>query len=773
MASESGCSCSVETVAVIDANNNLGMNLYQLLAKEGKNTFFSPFSLSAALTMFFCGSEKETSKEIRLAIGYQLGNITEDNIKSAFQQLLSTLEKTPDNYVLNYANSVLSQKGFAVKEEYKWVLQEFFRALILEVDFVIESEKVISHINDWVKNKTNHMIPKLVDSLDPSTVMVILNAVYFKGTWSHKFNEMLTYRQNFYNKGMEDNMKLVDMMHITESFLYSERESFKALQLPYKGDEIAMLILLPKSRNGLKELEKQLSADFFKDLKREMLLKEVDVALPKFRLEYSKSMKETFQELGIRRLFECGAELNRISDAPDLMVSQIIHKAVIVVNEEGTEAAAATLVNVVGFSLTFNPEFIVDHPFAFVIYDTKCDLILFMGKVEELPIESIFTSENDAMAVAQANNHLSVNLYRVLSKEDGNVFFSPFSLSTTLAMLFCGSKSNTSEEMREVLGYELANIPDENIKSSFQQLLSLLQKTPDNYILSYANSLLSQKDFNVKEEYKTILEESFKALLMEVDFVHESQKVVSQINDWVKDKTNNMIPQLLDSLDPATVLVILNAVYFKGNWLNKFNEKATFLQYFYNKGIEDNAVQVDMMHLKESFPYFENESYKAVQLPYKGEEIAMLILLPNSRNGLEEVENKLSSNFIQDFKQNMRKTKIELALPKFRLEYSKSMKNAFQELGMKRVFECGADLSGINDSKQLSVSEIIHKAVVVVNEEGSEAAAATAVCVMLCSLSFDPEVIVDHPFAFVIYDTRSDLILFMGRIEELEEVVYK
>ncbi|KFM58371.1 putative serpin-like protein, partial [Stegodyphus mimosarum] len=360
------------------------MNVYKLLAKEEKNTFFSPFSLSTALAMVFCGSENETAKEIRLAIGYNVENITGDNIKSGFQQLLSTLEKASDNYVLNYANSLLSQKGFAVKEEYKLVLRESFRALLMEMDFVGESEKVINHINEWVKNKTNHMIPQLVDFLDPSTVMVILNAVYFKGTWSHKFNEKLTFRQNFYNKGTESSMKLVDMMHIKESFLYSEKGSFKALQLPYHGEEIAMLLLLPNSRNGLKELEKQLSADFFKDLKCEMLLTEVDVALPKFRLEYSKSMKEIFQELGIRRLFECGAELGGISDYKELMVSEVIHKAVIIVNEEGTEAAAATFVGFMRCSLTFNPEFIVDHPFAFVIYNTKCDLIIFMGKVEEL-----------------------------------------------------------------------------------------------------------------------------------------------------------------------------------------------------------------------------------------------------------------------------------------------------------------------------------------------------------------------------------------------------
>ncbi|GFX55582.1 uncharacterized serpin-like protein TK1782 [Trichonephila clavipes] len=375
--------------------------------------------------------------------------------------------------------------------------------------------------------------------------------------------------------------------------------------------------------------------------------------------------------------------------------------------------------------------------------------------------------EVENLAVAEANNHLGIHLYKLLAKEDRNIFFSPFSISTALAMLFCGAHNETAEEMRNVLGYEIANIKDEELKSCFQKLVHSLENHPDSYTLVSANALVSHKEFLVKGDYKSLLLEYFKAHIQEVDFANENEKAVKQINEWVNEKTQNMIPELLDSLDPATVLVILNAVYFKGFWLHKFNEKHTFLQYFYNNGDEDNYEQVDMMHLKENFLYVEKESYKALELPYKGEDISMLILLPNSKDGLSNLENSLNSTFIQDLKQGMRKRKVEVALPKFRLEYSKSLKQQFQSLGMNKIFNAGAHLDGINDSKQLLVSEIVHKAVLIVNEDGSEAAAATAAVIMLCSLSMDPEFIVDHPFLFIIYNSKNSLIYFMGRVDEL------
>ncbi|CAL1301183.1 unnamed protein product [Larinioides sclopetarius] len=370
-------------------------------------------------------------------------------------------------------------------------------------------------------------------------------------------------------------------------------------------------------------------------------------------------------------------------------------------------------------------------------------------------------------SVAEASNHLGINLYKLLAKENTNVFFSPFSISTALAMLFCGTEDETAEEMRKVLGYEVANIKDEELKLCFQKLLEALDSNQESYTLNYANTVLSHKEFSVKEEYKSLLEAFFKALFQETDFINESEKAVKLVNEWVNEKTNNMIPKLLDSLDPSTVMIILNAVYFKGLWLHPFDERSTFLQYFYNKGDKEEYKQIDMMHLKEKFPYVEKESYKALELPYKGDDISMLILLPNSIDGLSELENSLSSTFIQDIKQSMLKRKVEVALPKFKLEYSKSLKEKFQSLGLNRVFNRGAHLNGINDSGELLVSEIIHKAVLVVNEEGSEAAAVTAVMVMMCALAFDPEFIVDHPFMFVIYNNKNNLILFMGRVDEL------
>ncbi|XP_035222889.1 serpin B6-like [Stegodyphus dumicola] len=386
----------------------------------------------------------------------------------------------------------------------------------------------------------------------------------------------------------------------------------------------------------------------------------------------------------------------------------------------------------------------------------------------EMCAESICLPAAELSSLTQANNYLAVNLYKLLAKDGENIFFSPFSLSTALAMLFCAARNETSLEIRRVLGYEIANITDVSLVSAFQQLLSALEKTPDDYVISFANSLLSQKNFAIKDDYKLTLKETFKALMMEADFVSESEKIVNHINEWVKSKTNNMISQLLDSLDLSTVLIILNAVYFKGTWLNQFKKRLTRIQSFYSKGIKNNAKQVNMMHLTESFLYLEKESFRALLLPYKGEELAMLVLLPNSINGLEELENQLSSNFIQDIKREMCKRKVKVAFPKFQLNYTKSMKESFQSLGLERVFKDCADLSGMSDSKQLKVSEIIHKAVVVVNEEGTEAAAATAVAINCYSLSFDPQFIVDHPFTFVIYNTISNLIMFMGRVEDLE-----
>ncbi|GBM96515.1 Serpin B6 [Araneus ventricosus] len=373
---------AASTLALADANNYLGLNLYKVLSKGEGNIFFSPFSLSCALAMLFCGTREETAKEMRTVLGYEIAQIKDEDIKSYFQELLHEIEKNPDSYTLTSANSLLCQKGFLLKEEYKSVLSGFFKALFQEADIARENEKAIQVINEWVSEKTHNMIPKLLDVLDPEAVLVFFNAVYFKGFWKYPFDKEMTRLRNFYIKGQKDNFKSVPMMYINKSFSYVCKESFGALELPYIGDDVSMLILLPDSENGLRDLENSLNYDFIQDLKQDMMETRVDVTLPKFRLEFSKSLKESFQCLGLEKVFTTGAQFGGISDTENLLVSEIFHKAIIEVNEEGTEASAATQIEAV--PMCMNPDFIVDHPFMFVIYNTQNNLILFMGRIEEL-----------------------------------------------------------------------------------------------------------------------------------------------------------------------------------------------------------------------------------------------------------------------------------------------------------------------------------------------------------------------------------------------------
>lgn len=174
------------------------------------------------------------------------------------------------------------------------------------------------------------------------------------------------------------------MMHQTDRFGYTEKESFTVLQLPYEGKNIAMMVLLPRSLDGLEELHKQLTPELLKELKKELRPLKVKVALPKFRFEYSKSMKNILQKLGLRKVFESGADLGGMSDYNDLSVSDVVHKAVVEVNEEGSEAAAVTAVVMSRRCIMHVPDFIVDRPFLFAIHDTKNDVILFLGRIDEL-----------------------------------------------------------------------------------------------------------------------------------------------------------------------------------------------------------------------------------------------------------------------------------------------------------------------------------------------------------------------------------------------------
>ncbi|GFT44646.1 leukocyte elastase inhibitor [Nephila pilipes] len=374
----------------------------------------------------------------------------------------------------------------------------------------------------------------------------------------------------------------------------------------------------------------------------------------------------------------------------------------------------------------------------------------------------------EGQQISQACNRLGLTLMKTLAQSDpGNIFISPFSLANAITMLYCGARTETATEINEILQFQ--NMSEEELRSSFELLLSAVEKSSDSYSLEFANAAMIQRNFSVHSQYKKDLEESFHALLLEVNFAKDPELVVAQVNQWVKDKTKGMIEELIKSFIPLTVMVILNAVYFKGTWEHQFEKEATSRENFFNNGEEGMSKKVDMMHLKESFEYARKSTYQALKLPYKGKDIAMMILLPRSKKGLAELESQLSPTYVEDLAKDMLNIKVKVSLPKFRVEYSKSLVSTLKSLGMLKAFSNSeADLTGISDLKGICVSEIMHKAVIEVNEEGSEAAGATAAVIVYRSLPPRvPEFTVEHPFLFTIYNTKNNLNLFTGRITEL------
>lgn len=383
-------------------------------------------------------------------------------------------------------------------------------------------------------------------------------------------------------------------------------------------------------------------------------------------------------------------------------------------------------------------------------------------------------ADENTKKLSKANNILALNVYRQLSSQSSeNIFFSPLSLSTAFGMLYYGTKGKTAKELRHALGYEAADIPDELVHQTFQHYLTQTLPSQDHeaYVLNSANSILLDKSLDSFPSYKEDVQDLYQAAVKDVDFTLENREIVQKVNDWVKDKTNGKIDKLLDELDPSTLLVLLNAVYFKGTWKSKFDARKTHPQKFYNYGLPSKVKDVPMMRLTERFLYTSNHEHKveAIEMPYKGENISMLVLLPHERDGLEVLEKSLSIAKLHTIRYELDKTKVFLTLPKFKVEYSREMSGDFQGLGAKSIFSPGADFSGITPDKNVYVSQVLHKAVVEVNEEGSEAAAVTGVISNRMRPIFDnpPKMVVDHPFLFAIIDKRNDMILFAGRVTNL------
>ena len=372
----------------------------------------------------------------------------------------------------------------------------------------------------------------------------------------------------------------------------------------------------------------------------------------------------------------------------------------------------------------------------------------------------------DIDSIVAGNNSFAFDLYRQLAKNKGNIFFSPYSISSALAMTYAGARGETARQMAEVMHFNLAQ---EKLHPAFFELTSIFNAPGKDYQLSVANALWGQIDYEFLPDFVEITNKYYGAGFKEVDYVGAREQARQMINLWVAGKTNGRIKDILQSEDltELTRLVLTNAIYFKGKWQIQFKPEATKTMPFQVSANE--RVDVPMMHQVAKFNYAENDQAQVLELPYAGGDLSMVILLPKPGYELAELESMLSPELVQSWLSDLSMEKVEVFLPRFKLEERFVLNRELQRLGMVDAFdEVRADFSGMTPGPQLYISTVIHKAFVEVNEEGTEAAAATAVVMnakMSVSVMERPHLfLADHPFVFAIRDLRSGSILFMGRL---------
>lgn len=369
--------------------------------------------------------------------------------------------------------------------------------------------------------------------------------------------------------------------------------------------------------------------------------------------------------------------------------------------------------------------------------------------------------------LVSANNDFALRFFKILpSSQTENVFFSPYSLSAALGMTYAAARGTTQLGMSQALGYTEAGLSDADVMEAFAKQNFRLQIDANRVGLEVANGAAIQEGFTILDSYYDALSRGFEAQVFQLNFGRRGHLAVNTINWWVKQSTHDKIDKLLDgSLDASTKLVLLNALVFKGLWASQFRREHTEKGFFYNGGQERTEVDVMFERLKTNNAYDESLRARVVELLYQGDDYSMLIVLPSERTGVEALKQDLTSTKLDAVTASLRNTTILLHLPKFKLDKQNNLKSNLETLGLGEIFG-RADLSGVTGNPELVVSDVVQRAVVTVDEEGTEAAAATGVTVNRTGTE-PPAVNVDHPFLFFIRHRMTREILFAGQVNKL------
>ncbi|KAM5129320.1 uncharacterized protein ACMZJ9_019817 [Mantella aurantiaca] len=797
-----------ETLAchkLAESNSNFAFDLYKQIAADrpSGNIVISPVSISIALAFLSLGAKAKTHDQIIKGIGFNTSEIPEKDIHNGFHHLLDVLNDDDSELHVDSGNGLFVSQTWKILDEFLDNAKKLYGSEVTNVDFS-NTEDAKKLINSYVEKQTNGKIADVLSSVDKDTALVLVNFIYFRGQWENPFEEKYTKEGDFHVT--KDKTVKVPFMSRTGFYDTAFLDDATVVAVPYKGNATALFIL-PKE-GKLEEVEANLKG-IVKKWKKSKQRDLADLSIPKFSIFGSFDLKEVLPKFGIADLFSDSADFSGITGAPDLKISKALHKAKINVDEKGTEAAGTTVLEAIPMMLPRKIDF--NAPFLFTVYSKQTRNILFMDspphkttmkQVRPVRCRSAITGiitmkvflvaclsqallctvvfgdevneeehhddnvvDYPLQKIVPGNIKFSFSLYAYLAEKypKDNLWFSPMSISLLFSMLSVGAKGQTRDQMYNALGFNMSAISEEDINRGFQNLLQVLNEPNTDLELSSANAIFVDQHAKLVEKFSEDLKNFYKSEAISMDF-QDGEGAKTQINSYVEKKTNGKIKDLLQSLSPQTLLVLINTIYFKGTWVNAFNEAGTRERDFHVD--ENTIVKVPMMTMSEYFhvAILQEMGCVVVDVPYKGNTSAILILPDKGK--LQEVERAVRNVSMQQWAELMRPMKIRLSIPKFCLSATLNLKNELPHLGMKDVFSGHADLSGITGD-HVEVSEAIHKAVLSVDEKGAEAAGASAVVITKLSGPF--QVIANRPFLLTLLHKPTDTILFTGRVMKPEK----
>lgn len=356
-----------------------------------------------------------------------------------------------------------------------------------------------------------------------------------------------------------------------------------------------------------------------------------------------------------------------------------------------------------------------------------------------------------------------VDLYRQLATAPGNVFLSPASLSTAFGLAYAGARGATAAEITRVLRY-----PERDVHAQMSELLKRLPLDQPGRKVSIANALWVQQGFAFHPDYLSLTRDHYAAAPRQVDFQNAPAEAANAINRWADESTAGRITKVVSDLPTTTRLILTNAVYFKADWARPFDANRTTTQSFTR--LDGSAVETAFMTDNFALKLLDRPGFQAVEIPYLGDELSMMLFLPKAAAGLPELEQKLSGATLGEWIAALRAARpssVELTLPKIKLDARYALADQLKAMGMQRAFSQAAEFGGISDAAPLMLSDVLHQTFLLVDEQGTEAAATTAIGIVVTSgPRIEHRFRADHPFFFLVRDNRSGAVLFMGRITD-------